>query len=134
MSRLLLEGIKKNKQNKVVKEIRKYKQDYFDKFDRQLLSDNHDPKLIWKTFKQVLNLDKSSSGYQLLNMNNEFAEAYQTKAEMLNLYYSSQTRVDDTNKDLTLLEPALHLLNTILSKMLRTFFFTLIYPKPQDLD
>ena len=32
---------------------------------------------------------------------------------MLNLYFSSQTRVDDTNKDLPLLEPALHSLNSI---------------------
>ena len=35
------------------------------------------------------------------------------KAEMLNLYFSSQTRVDDTNKDLPLLEPAVHSLNSI---------------------
>ena len=32
--------------NKVVKEIRKSKQDYFDKLDRQLSSDTHDPKLF----------------------------------------------------------------------------------------
>ena len=95
-------------QNKVVKEIRKSKQDYFDKLDRQLSSDNHDPKLFWKTSKQVLNLDKSSSSIPTLKMHNEFAETDQAKAEMLNLYFSSQTRVDDTNKDL----PALHSLNS----------------------
>ena len=44
--------------NKVVKEIRKSKQDYFDKLDRQLSSDNHDPKLFWKTSKQVLKNSK----------------------------------------------------------------------------
>ena len=46
-------------------------------------------------------------------MINEFAETDQAKAEMLNLYFSSQTRVYDTNKDLPLLEPALHSLNSI---------------------
>ena len=46
-------------------------------------------------------------------MHNEFAETGQAKAEMLNLYFSSQTRVDDTNKDLLLLEPALYSLNSI---------------------
>ena len=51
--------------NKIVREIRKSKQDYFDKPDGQLSSDNHDPKLFVKSSKQVglrvLNLDKSSS-------------------------------------------------------------------------
>ena len=42
-----------------------------------------------------------------------FAETDQAKAEMLNLYFSSQTRVDDITKDLPFLEPALHLLTSI---------------------
>ena len=46
-------------------------------------------------------------------MHNEFAETDQAKAEMLNLYFSSQTRVDHINKDLPRLEPALHSLNSI---------------------
>ena len=44
-------------------------------------------------------------------MNNEFAETNHEKAEMLTIYSSSLTRVVDTNKDLPLLEPALHSLN-----------------------
>ena len=43
-------------QDKVVKAIRNSKQEYFDKLDRLLSSDNHEPKLFWKTSKQVLNL------------------------------------------------------------------------------
>ena len=46
-------------------------------------------------------------------MHNEFAETDQAKAEMLNLYFSSHTRVDDTNKDFPLIEPALRSLNSI---------------------
>ena len=91
------------------KKIKMSKQDYFDKLDRQSVSsDNHDPKLFWKTSKQVLNLGKSSSSIPSLKMHNKFAETDQAKAEMLNLYISSKTKVDDTNKDLPLLEPALN--------------------------
>ena len=46
--------------NKVVKKIRNSKQEYFDKLDHLLSSDNHDPKLFWKTSKQVLNLTRKS--------------------------------------------------------------------------
>ena len=46
-------------------------------------------------------------------MHNKFAETDQAKAEMLNLYFSSQTRLHDTYKDLPLLEPAQHSLNSI---------------------
>ena len=83
---------------KVVKEIRKSKQDYFYELDGQLSSDDYDPKLLWKTSKQVLNLDKSSNSIQTLKMNNKFAETDQAKAEMWKFYFSSQTGVDNTNK------------------------------------
>ena len=47
-------------------------------------------------------------------MNNEFAESDQQKVETLNLYFSSQTKVDDSNKDLPYLEPAPHTLEFII--------------------
>ena len=46
--------------NNVVKEIRQSKQQYFDKLDQLLSSENIIPKLVWKTSKQLLNLNKSS--------------------------------------------------------------------------
>ena len=46
-------------------------------------------------------------------MNNEFAESDQQKVEMLNLYFSSQAQVDDTNKDLPYLQPAPYTLEYI---------------------
>ena len=51
--------------------------------------------------------------YQLLKCTTNLQKTNQAKAEMLNLYFSSQTRGYDTNKDLPLLEPALHSLNSI---------------------
>ena len=41
-------------------------------------------------------------------MNHEIAETDLEKAQMLNFYFSSQTKVDDTNKPLPNVEPAQH--------------------------
>ena len=65
-------------------------------------TENHDSKLIWKTSKQLLNLNKHSSDIPTLNMNIDYAETDQ-KVEILNLYCSSQTRVNDTNKNLLII-------------------------------
>ena len=46
-------------------------------------------------------------------MNNEFAESDQQKVEMLNLYFASQTQVDDSNKALPHLEPFSYTLESI---------------------
>ena len=46
-------------------------------------------------------------------MNNEFAESDQQKVEMLNLYFASQTQVDDSNKALPYLEPSPYTLESI---------------------
>ena len=46
----------KTVRNTVVNEIRKSKKEYYDKLDRLLSSDNCDPKVFWKTSKQILNL------------------------------------------------------------------------------
>ena len=45
-------------------------------------------------------------------MNNEFAESDQQKVAMLNLYFSSQTQVDDSNKDIPYFEPVPHTLES----------------------
>ena len=89
------------------------KQEYFDKLDRLLSSDNHDPIFFWKTSKQVLNLKKSSNAIPSLKMNNEFAESDQQKMEILNHYFASQTKVDDSNKTLPYLEPSPYTLESI---------------------
>ena len=49
----------------VLKEIRKSNQEYFDKLDNLLSSENNDPKLIWKLSKQVLNLKNRLMLFQL---------------------------------------------------------------------
>ena len=92
--------MKKIIRNKIVKEIRESKQDYFENLDRQLSFDKNDPKLFRKTSKHVLNLDKSFSCVTTLKMDNEFAETNQAKAEIVYFYFFSQTRVDNKNKDL----------------------------------
>ena len=46
-------------------------------------------------------------------MNHEMAETDQQKAEMLNTYFSSQTKVNDTNKALPTLQPVQYILESI---------------------
>ncbi|MCG7879157.1 MAG: reverse transcriptase domain-containing protein, partial [Candidatus Thiodiazotropha endolucinida] len=99
--------------NKINTAIRLSKKQYFDKLDNLLSSDNCDQKLFWKTSKQLLNLGRSSSNIPVLTMNHEVAETDEQKAEMLNLYFSAQTRVNDTNKTLPTLEPVPYTLDSI---------------------
>lgn len=47
-------------------------------------------------------------------MNHEIAETDLEKAQMLNSYFSSQTKVDDTSKPLPNLDPAQHVLESII--------------------
>ena len=86
--------------NKIVSEIRKSKKDYFEKLDTVLSTETANSKLFWKTAKQVLKLNKASSGIPTLIMNNEYAENDLSKANMLNRFFTSQTIVDDSNSTL----------------------------------
>ncbi|MCG8033361.1 MAG: endonuclease/exonuclease/phosphatase family protein, partial [Candidatus Thiodiazotropha taylori] len=99
--------------NKVNKEIRKSKQQYFDKLDRQLSCEKCDPKIFWRTSKQLLSLGRTRSNIPTLILNNEHAEIDSQKARMLNQYFSSQTTVNDTNKSLPHLDPVQHNLESI---------------------
>ncbi|MEW8544911.1 MAG: reverse transcriptase family protein [Candidatus Thiodiazotropha sp.] len=90
----------KTLRNQTVSEIRKSKQDYFNKLDTLLSTDTLNTKLFWKTSKQVLNLGKSSSNIPTLILNNEYAESSLQKANMLNSYFISQAVVNDDNKAL----------------------------------
>lgn len=86
--------------NQTVSEIRKSKQDYYNKLDMLLSTETTNTKLFWKTAKQVLNLGKSSNNIPTLILNNEYAENSPQKANMLNSYFISQATVSDDNKPL----------------------------------
>lgn len=90
----------KTLRNGIVSEIRKSKTNYFEKLDGILSAGKANEKLFWKTAKQVLNLDKTSSNIPTLIMNHEHAEDDANKAKMLNNFFISQSEVDDTNKTL----------------------------------
>ena len=64
---------------------------------------------ILETSKQVFNL-KPSRTISTLVMNNDYAETDLQKANMLNEYFSSQTVIDDINKQLP---PDQHVLESI---------------------
>ena len=99
--------------NTVISELRKSKQEYFEKLDRELSSDDCNSKTFWKTSKQVFNYGKTSTSVPLLKCNNIYAENDYDKAEMLNMYFASQSVIDDSNKALPLPEPVQHTLESI---------------------
>ena len=70
----------KQLRNTVTKEIRKSKQEYFDKLETLINNENTNSKLFWKTSKQILKLDKSSHYVPTLALNNEYAETDLQKA------------------------------------------------------
>lgn len=86
--------------NICVREIRESKKNYFEKVESLLTSETSSSKLFWKTSKQVLKLGKNSSCIPTLTMNGEYAEDDVQKADMLNDYFSSQTLINDQNKQL----------------------------------
>ena len=51
----------KTLRNTVISELRKSKQEYFEKLDRELSSDDCNSKTFWKTSKQIFNNDKTST-------------------------------------------------------------------------
>ena len=99
--------------NKANNAVRKSKKDYFDKLDNLLSSENSNSKLFWKTSKQLLNLGQSSNNIPTLTMNQGIAQTDCQKAELLNTYFISQTKVNDLNKPLPNIAPAQHILESI---------------------
>ena len=83
------------------------------KRDQIVFSENTDPKLFWKTSKQLLNLNKSSGSIPNLKLNINIAENDKPKAEPLNPYFTSQTMVNDANKELPYIDPPNHTLDSM---------------------
>ena len=57
-------------------------------------------KIFWKTSKQILNLDKTSTHIPTQIFNGETAEDDYQKSNMLNNYFASQSHINDDNKTL----------------------------------
>ena len=70
-------------------------------------------KLFWKTSKQLLNIQKTSSAIPTLNLNNELAETDLQKATMLNDYFTTQSTVIDDKRPLPQLPDVGHTLQSI---------------------
>ncbi|MEW8542639.1 MAG: reverse transcriptase family protein, partial [Candidatus Thiodiazotropha sp.] len=83
--------------NTVIREIRKSKQEYFNKLSDQLNAEKINPKLFWKISKQLLNLDISTSSVPPLNVNGDILESDLDKATALNSFFAAQSTVDDSN-------------------------------------
>ncbi|MCG8092513.1 MAG: hypothetical protein JAZ17_02615 [Candidatus Thiodiazotropha endolucinida] len=94
----------KRLRNNCVTEIRESKKSYYEKLERLLSTENVNSKLFWKTSKQLLNLNKSSTKIPTLLLNGVNAESEIDKANMLNDYFSLQNLINDQNKYLPYLD------------------------------
>ena len=99
--------------NNIVSRIRNSKKEYFEKLDAILSSGTSNMKLFWKTSKQLLNIQKTSSAIPTLNLNNELAETDLQKATMLNDYFTTQSTVIDDYRPLPQLPDVGHTLQSI---------------------
>ncbi|MEW8547607.1 MAG: reverse transcriptase family protein, partial [Candidatus Thiodiazotropha sp.] len=86
--------------NTVTNEIRKSKQNYFNKLTDELNAEKINTKSFWKISKQLLKLDLSSSSVPPLHVDGKILETDLEKATALNNYFASQSTVDDTNRTL----------------------------------
>lgn len=91
--------------NSVTNEIRKSKQNYYNKLTEELNKEKINTKSFWKISKQLLKLDLSSSSVPPLQVNGEILETDSDKATALNDYFASQSTVDDTNRTLPPVNP-----------------------------
>ena len=91
----------------MVNEIWKSKKEYFDKLEL-LSNESASSKIFWKTSKQILNLDKTSTNIPTLISNDEIAEDDYQKSNMLNNYLASQSYINDDNKTLQAPTPIQH--------------------------
>ena len=69
--------------------------------------------IVTQTSKQIFNNGKTSTSVPSLKYNNRYAENDCNKAEMLNMYFASQSVIDDSNKTLPVPEPVQHTLESI---------------------
>ena len=91
----------KKTRNTVINEIRKSKQNYYNKLTEELNAKKPlNMKSFWKISKQLLKLDISSSSVPLLHVDGKILETDLEKATALNNYFASQSTVDDANRTL----------------------------------
>ena len=84
--------------NKINRKIRSAKSDYENHISVALQTNANNIKTWWKLSKQILNLDKGSEPIPDLKYNNITIENDQEKAEILNEYFITQSRLNDDNK------------------------------------
>ena len=92
-------------------EIRKSKKSGINKLSLKLLDTNLQPKGYWRTLKQFMKPEQSSS-VPSLNADGIVLDDDADKANLLNDYFTQQTTLDDTHASLpaTPLENTIHLM------------------------
>ncbi|MEW8545561.1 MAG: reverse transcriptase family protein [Candidatus Thiodiazotropha sp.] len=98
----------KKLRNLVVKEIRTSKSEYFEKLENLINADTIDPKTFWKASKSLLGKNKKLHTIPPLFSNGRYAGTDKENANILNDFFSTQSTVNDTNKELPPVRPITH--------------------------
>ena len=89
----------KHSRNEVTAEIRKSKSQYNSNLEEKLNSSNVSSKEWFKTAKQITNIHKINH-IPTLNDNTTGASTDEEKANLLNIFFCSQSTIDDSNSQL----------------------------------
>ena len=95
----------KKTRNTVINEIRKSKQNCYNKLTKELNAEKLNMKSFWKLSKQLLKLDISSCSVPPLHVEGKILGTDLEKTTTLNNYFASQSTVDDTNRTLPQTNP-----------------------------
>ena len=90
----------KTVRNKVIYEIRQSKQLYFENLASSINIDKPNPKLFWEVSKQLMKSGLSQEAIPPLRCNNQIFESDTDKANILNDYFASQSKVRYPDKPL----------------------------------
>ena len=90
----------KTVRNKVIYEIRQSKKLFFENLASSINIDKPNPKLFWKVSKQLMKSGLSQEAIPPLRCNNQIFESDTDKANILNEYFASQSKVRYPDKPL----------------------------------
>lgn len=105
----------RQKRNEVVATIRNAKKSYNDKLVTDLISNSTSSKKWFKLTSQLLTTNSDKKPIPFLETNDTIAETDSDKAEILNNFFTNQTKLDDSNSNLPLFQaPSHEILDSIL--------------------
>ena len=94
----------RQKRNEVVSIIRNAKKQFHDKLTNDLITNSTSPKQWYKLTHQFLIPKSDKQNIPFLEINHQIVETDPEKAEVLNTFFTEQTKLDESNADLPLFQ------------------------------